>query len=87
MTVAGIMQSRHRLQELEGKTYDAPGEKSPRMAAINKKCVLLFLLQLVADPNCARFAVAHSISSLLNLAFLGAAVVHQGWMGRFGFSG
>ena len=64
------MQSRHRLQELEGKTYDAPGEKSPRMAAIN-----------------AKFAVAHSVSSLLNLAFLGAAVIHQGWMGRFGFSG
>lgn len=60
------MQDRHRLQKLEGTTYDAE-IKSPRMESLNK-----------------RFAVAHSVSSLLNVSYFGAAVIHTAWLGRFG---
>lgn len=49
------MRTRHRVEKLEGTTYDAAGAKSPRMASLN-----------------SRFAVWHSVSSLLSLATLGA---------------
>ncbi|ORY90766.1 hypothetical protein BCR35DRAFT_261287, partial [Leucosporidium creatinivorum] len=63
-----IMKRRHRLERLEGTTYDAPdAPPSSQMAALNK-----------------RFAIAHSVSSLLNLGFLGASVSLALLVGEYG---
>lgn len=85
MVGAGIMKRRHRLERLEGTTYDATDVE---VCIPSSSSWYMLTREIQRSPKMKElntaFAYAHSVSSLLNLGLVIAGAAHTMWLAQYG---
>ena len=84
-----IMRRRHRQERIEGTTYDQTDRPVSFLLVVSRQARADSLNPQHSDKMKAlnkKFALAHSVSALLNLGFVGASVALSLLVGEFGLS-